>query len=659
VANPAQAQYSETDMRALEGPEAIRMRPGMYVGGTDVKALHHLVYEVVDNSIDEAMAGRCDYIEVIVHADESVTVNDNGVGIPVGINAEKGISTLTAAFTVLHFGAKFGSGAYTASGGLHGIGVKAVNALSEYTIVEVRRDGYVWRQEFSRGYATNEVEQVRPLEEGEVTGTSVTFRPDAEIMETTIFNYDTLETRFRQMAYLVKGVMIRLVDERIDPIPRELSFYFEGGVPSFVRYLNRNRDELHKVVGGSGEFKFKYMLEGKELDGLMLIDFAVQYTDSTNTFEMAFANTINTADGGTHLTGMRTAITRVLNNYARKAGFLKDKDSNFTGSQTLEGLTAVVSIRHPNPQFENQTKGKLMNTEVSGAVSNIVAESFTDYLENNPKESKSIIEKCLFTQRVQDALAKQRELLLNDRKTFLSNTTLPGKLADCAERGPHTELYIVEGDSAGGSAKQARDRHFQAILPVFGKMLNTERVNINKILESEKIKLVIMALGTGIREDFNLERLRYGSLILMSDADVDGAHIRTLMLTFFYRYMQPIITSGRLYIAQPPLFRLEYKKAVQYVYPESKLNDDQLLDRSLKSYAEPDKVGVQRYKGLGEMNPEQLWETTMNPEKRTLLQITLDDAEAADRTFDMLMGPEVPPRRSFIIAHSKDATLDI
>jgi DNA gyrase subunit B len=659
VANPTTAAYNEADMRGLEGPEAIRMRPGMYVGGTDVKALHHLVQEVVDNSIDEAMAGRCDYVEVIIHQDESVTINDNGVGIPVGINAEKGISTLTAAFTILHFGAKFGSGAYTASGGLHGIGVKAVNALSDYTIVEVRRDGYLWRQEFSRGYATSDVEQVRPLEEGEVTGTSVTFKPDGTVMQETIFSFDTLETRFRQMAYLVKGVMIRLVDERVTPVPREISFYFEGGIPSFVRYLNRNRSELHKVVGGAGEFKFKYSLEGKELEGLMAIDFAVQYTDSTNTLEMAFANTINTADGGTHLTGMRTAITRVLNNYARKAGFLKDKDSNFTGSQTLEGLTSVVSIRHPNPQFENQTKGKLMNTEVSGAVSNIVAEAFTDYLENNPKESKSIIEKCLFTQRVQDALAKQRELLLNDRKTFLSNTTLPGKLADCAERGSHTEVFIVEGDSAGGSAKQARDRHFQAILPVFGKMLNTERVNINKILESEKIKLVIMALGTGIREDFNVEKLRYGKVILMSDADVDGAHIRTLMLTFFYRYMQPIITEKRLYIAQPPLFRLEYKKQVQYIYPESKLNDEQLLIKSLKAYNEPDKVGVQRYKGLGEMNPEQLWETTMNPEKRTLLQITLEDAAVADRTFDMLMGPEVPPRRSFIIAHSKDATLDV
>jgi DNA gyrase subunit B len=631
----------------------------MYVGGTDIKALHHLIYEVVDNAIDEAMAGRCDYIEVVLHADGTVTIHDNGGGIPVGINQQLGVSTLTAVFTVLHFGAKFGSGAYSASGGLHGIGVKAVNALSDYLIAEVRRDGYLWRQEFSRGYSTSEVEQVRLMEPHEVTGTSVTFKPDGSVMQETEFSFETLENRFRQMAYLVKGVMIRLVDERTTPVPKEVTFYFEGGVRSFVRYLNRSRDVLHNPISGNGEFKFKYAVEGKELDGLMQIDFAFQYSDTTNTTELAFANTIYTADGGTHLTGIRSAVTRVLNTYARKSGFLKDKDSNFTGSQTLEGLTAIVSIRHPNPQFENQTKGKLMNTEVSGAVSNVVAESFADYLENNPKDSKAIIEKCLTTQRIQDALAKQRELLLNDRKTFLSNTTLPGKLADCAERGERTELFIVEGDSAGGSAKQARDRHFQAILPVFGKMLNTERVNINKILDSDKIRMVIMALGTGIREDFNLDRLRYGRLILMSDADVDGAHIRTLMLTFFFRYMQPIVTAGRLFIAQPPLFRLEHKKQVQYVYPESKMRDEQLLTKWLQNYSEPDKVMVQRYKGLGEMNPEQLWETTMNPEKRTLLQVTLDDAAEADRTFDMLMGPEVPPRRAFIVAHSKDATLDI
>ncbi|MBX3062239.1 MAG: intein-containing DNA gyrase subunit B [Anaerolineae bacterium] len=1066
----------------------------MYVGGTDIKALHHLVYEVVDNAIDEAMAGRCDYIEVVIHADNTITVHDNGGGIPVGINHQLGISTLTAVFTRLHFGGKFGSGAYSASGGLHGIGVKAVNALSDYTIVKVRREGYLWQQTFSRGEATSEVEQLRELEPGEVPGTSVSFMPDATIMQETVFDYDTLEDRFRQMAYLVKGVTIRLVDERIQPLPKETTFYFEGGLRSFVRYLNRNRDELHGVISGNGDLKFKYSVEGKSMDGVMLVDFALQYADTTNTLEMAFANTIHTREGGSHLTGMRTALTRVLNNYARKAGYLKDKDSNFTGSQTLEGLTAIVAVRHPNPQFENQTKNKLMNTEVAGAVSGVVGDAFTEYLENNPKEAKLIIEKCLTTQRIQDALAKQRELLLNDRKTFLSNTTLPGKLADCSERGLHTELFIVEGDSAGGcfsgdtrvaladgrslsfleiieeqaqgkqhfcytirndgtiglqqivnprrtkqnadvvrvtldngeniictpdhrfmlrdgsykaaadltsadslmplhrklsdtrekgitingyemawdprsdswlfthiladwhnrwqgvytqdagdhchhldfnkrnnnptniqrmpasahlelhrqhvertlhrpdvitkwrkarqtdefrtrmsqrmqqpdtrqllseqakaqwaddeykaymgaqwrkfyeenpeyreqnrqqlteaqeqywsieenrqaqakrvrtyfeqnpearrtasersieqwnnpelrdwrrgktseqwteefrakrhttlshtyynktiaalkqiefehgqldlaayrqyriakrdksllrfdtfceryfagdeqqareavanynhrvvsvehlseridvydievpgthnfalesgvfvhnSAKQARDRHFQAILPVFGKMLNTERVNINKILESEKIRMVIMALGTGIREDFNVEKLRYGRIILMSDADVDGSHIRTLMLTFFYRYMQPIVSEGRLFIAQPPIYRMEYKKQVTYVYPEARMRDEQLMTKWLKNYSEPEKVGVQRYKGLGEMNPEQLWETTMNPEKRLLLQVTLEDAAQADQTFDMLMGPEVPPRRNFIIAHSKDATLDI
>lgn len=655
MATPQRQQNAE-DIQALEDREAVRLRPGMYVGGTDIHALHHLVYEVVDNSIDEAMAGRCDFIRIVIHADGSITISDNGGGIPVKANAQKGISTLEMVLTVLHSGGKFGGGAYKVSGGLHGVGVTAVNFLSSGLIAEVYRDGYVWRQTYEYGIRTSPVEAIRELELGEPTGTHITFMPDASIMQVTTFDYDTLMKRFREMVYVTRGVTIQLIDERESPFPRETTFYFEGGLKTFIRYLNRNREAIHDIVYGSKEIAFN---EGQKLQGTMEVDFAFQYTDSTTTAELAFANTINTPDGGTHLTGIRTALTRVINTYARKVGLLKDKDANFTGRHTLEGLTAIVSVRHPNPQFESQTKVKLMNPEVTSAVATVVSEIFGEYLDVHPKEGRYIVEKCMTTMRIQDALDKQRELLLNDRKTFLSNTTLPGKLADCSDRGANTEVFIVEGDSAGGSAKQARDRHFQAILPVFGKMLNTERVTLNKILDSEKIKMIILALGTGIREDFNVEKLRYGRVILMSDADVDGAHIRTLLLTFFFRYMTPLILEGHLFIAQPPIFRLEYKKQIEWIYPESNINENQLLARSLKHYSEPDKVGVQRYKGLGEMNAEQLWETTMNPEKRTLLQITLEDAAEADRTFDMLMGPSVPPRRKFIVTHSRDATLDI
>ncbi len=658
-----QRQQTGQDIRALEGLEAVRLRPGMYIGGTDIHALHHIVYEVVDNAIDEAMAGRCDFIQVVIHPDSSITVSDNGGGIPVEEHWQSEISTLELVLTKLHAGGKFGGGAYKVSGGLHGVGVKAVNAVSEWMVAEVHRDGYVWRQNYERGVRTSDVERIRELEPDEPTGTLIRFFPDAEIFagvrQEFDFNFKTLQDRFREMAYVTRGVTIRLVDEREQPIPREMTFYFEGGLKSFVRYLNTNREAIHDVVFGTKEVPFTYIQEGKPTEGAMVVDFAFQYTDSTNTTELAFANTINTPDGGTHQTGLRTVLTRVINTYARKAGLLKERDANFTGRHTLEGLTAIVSIKHPNPQFESQTKVKLMNPEVSSAVSTVVAEVFTEYLEINQKEARRIVDKCLTTMRIQDALDKQRELLLNDRKSFLTNTTLPGKLADCSDKGSHTEIFIVEGDSAGGSAKQGRDRHFQAVLPVFGKMLNTERVNLNKILDSEKIKTIILALGVGIREDFNLEKLRYGRVILMSDADVDGAHIRTLLLTFFYRYMQPLILNGHLYIAQPPIFRLEHKKQVQYVYPESKMREDQLLARFLGNYSEPDKVMVQRYKGLGEMNPTQLWETTMNPERRTLLQVTAEDAAEADRTFDMLMGPAVPPRKKFIITHSRDATLDI
>jgi DNA gyrase subunit B len=660
---PAQRQQEASDIQALKGLEAVRKRPGMYVGGTDIHALHHLVYEVVDNAIDEAMAGRCDFIEVIIHADSSITVTDNGGGIPVEMHPTENISTLELVLATLHAGAKFGGGAYKVSGGLHGVGVKAVNALSSWMIAEIRRDGYVWKQTYERGIRTSDVEPIRELEPGEQTGTHITFMADAEIFtgvrQEFDFSFKTLMDRFREMAYVTRGVTIRLVDERDTPIPRECTFYFEGGLKSFVRYLNRNRDAIHDVVSGSGEGKFTYIQEGQELEGTMEVDFAFQYTDGTNTTELTFANTINTPDGGTHQTGLRTALTRVINNYARKAGILKDKDANFTGRHTLEGLTAIVSIKHPNPQFESQTKVKLMNPEVNSGVATVVSDVFSEYLEVNPKEARRIVEKCLSAMRIQDALDKQRELLLNDRKSFLTNTTLPGKLADCSDRGPHTELYVVEGDSAGGSAKQGRDRHFQAILPLRGKILNTERATLNKILDSNEIKTLVSALGVGIREDFNLEKLRYGRVIIMTDADVDGAHIRTLLLTFFFRYMNTLIQNGHLFIAQPPIFRLEWKKQVEYVYPESNMKEDQLLAKYLERYAEPTKVGVQRYKGLGEMNPEQLWETTMNPERRTLLKVTYEDAAEADRTFDMLMGPSVPPRRKFIQTHARNATLDV
>src|SRR5258707_4349836 len=535
----------------------------MYVGGIDVHALHHLVNEVVDNSIDEAMAGRCDYIEIVIHPDSSVTVSDNGGGIPVAIHPKEGISTLEVVLTNLHAGSKFGSGAYKVSGGLHGVGVKAVNALSEWMVAEVKRDGYVWQQPYARGIRTSDVERIRKLEPDEPAGTFISFYPDAEIFigvrQEFDYSFKTLMDRFREMAYVTRGVTIRLIDEREPIFPRENTFYFEGGLKTFVNYLNRNRDVIHDVVYGSKEIKIN---EGQKGEGTMEVDFALQYNDGTNTTELAFANTINTPDGGTHLTGLRTALTRVINNYARKSGFLKDKDANFTGRHTLEGLTAIVRVKHPNPQFESQTKVKLMNTEVNSATASVVSEVFTEYLEDHPKEARHIVEKCLSSMRIQDALDKQRELLLNDRKSFLSNTTLPGKLADCSDRGDHTELYVVEGDSAGGSAKQARDRHFQAILPLRGKILNTERANLNKILDSNEIKVLISALGVGIREDFNLEKLRYGRIVLMTDADVDGAHIRTLLLTFFFRYMNPLIQDGHLYIAQPPIYRLEHKKQV-------------------------------------------------------------------------------------------------
>ncbi len=628
----ATTSYGAKDIQVLEGLEAVRRRPGMYVGGTDLKALHHLVYEVVDNSIDEALAGACNRIVVTIHPDSSVTVEDNGRGIPVDIHPEKKKSALEVVMTTLHAGGKFGHTSYKVSGGLHGVGISAVNALSEWCEVRVKREGKIHFQRYERGIPLEPVKVIGTCDP-EDTGTITTFKFDREIFKGDMdYKFETLVQRFREMAFVTRKVEIRLVDERTQ---REMTFYFEGGIISFVRYLNRNREVLHPV----------FYVE-KEVENIG-IEVAIQYTDAYAESVYSFANTINTIDGGTHLTGLRTAVTRVLNDYARRNGLLKDSDPNFTGDDTREGMTAIVSIKHPDPQFESQTKVKLMNPEVQTYVQQVVGEALATFLEENPAAAKAIIQKCLTSARARDAARKARDLVI--RKSALESLTLPGKLADCSERDPQkTELFIVEGDSAGGSAKQGRDRHFQAILPLRGKILNTERARLDKILSNNEVKALVSALGTGIGESFDLNNLRYGRVIVMTDADVDGSHIRTLLLTFFFRYMQPLIENGHLFIAQPPLYRIAYKDLVRYAYTEAQ------KDQILKELGIPaEKASIQRYKGLGEMNPQQLWETTMNPQNRTLMMVTIEDAAAADRTFDMLMGEAVPPRTRFIQTHAR------
>ncbi len=639
MANNLRVSYDAKDIQVLEGLEAVRLRPGMYVGGTDIRALHHLIYEVIDNSIDEALAGACDRIEITIHPDSSVRVSDNGRGIPVDIHPQENKSALEVVMTMLHAGGKFGGGSYKVSGGLHGVGVSAVNALSEWCEVTVKRDGRIHQQRYERGYPTGPVEVVGKVSKKD-TGTSTWFKFDPEIFtEEVDYRFDTLIQRLREMAFVTRAVSFYFVDERTD---REMAFYFEGGITSFVRYLNRNRKTLHPVVHAE-----------KEIDNIT-VDSAIQFTDAYTESVYAFANTINTIDGGTHLTGLRAAITRTINDYARRSGLLKDSDPNFTGDDTREGLTAIISIKHPNPQFESQTKVKLMNPEVQTIAQQVVHESFGSFLEENPSEAKAIVRKCLTSARARDAARKARDLVI--RKSALESLTLPGKLADCSERdSSKTELFIVEGDSAGGSAKQGRDRHFQAILPLRGKILNTERARLDKILASNEVRALISALGTGIGEGFDLSGLRYGRVIIMTDADVDGSHIRTLLLTFFFRYMQPLIDEGHLYIAQPPLYRIGYKKQVHYAYTEQ---DKERLFAKLGVDAE--KISLSRYKGLGEMNPIQLWDTTMDPSQRTLLLVSIEDAAEADRTFDMLMGAAVPPRRRFIQTHAREVrNLDI
>ncbi len=629
--------YSGSDIQVLEGLEAVRRRPGMYIGSTDYRGLHHLVYEVVDNSVDEALAGYCDLIQVTMHADGKVSVEDNGRGIPVDIQPQMGKSALEVVMTILHAGGKFGGEAYKVSGGLHGVGVSVVNALSSWMRSEVRKGGYLYAQEYVRGVPQGPVERIGTAEGH---GTKQTFLADTTIFENLDYSFDTLAQRFREMAYLTKGLRIKFVDERSD---KELSFYFEGGVVSFVRHLNKNRAVLYPMP----------IYIEKQVNGTS-VEVALQYNDGYSESVFSFANNINTVDGGTHLTGFRTALTRSLNDYARKANIIKEADSSLSGEDVREGLTAIISVKLGEPQFEGQTKAKLGNAEVRNQVESAVAEGLQQYLDEHPTEARRIIEKCLTASRAREAARKARDLVI--RKGALEGMTLPGKLADCSEKDPAgSELYIVEGDSAGGSAKQGRDRRFQAILPLRGKILNVERARPDRMLASEEIRAIITALGTGIGEKFNLDKLRYHRVILMSDADVDGSHIRTLLLTFFFRHMSDLVDRGHLYIAQPPLFRVSAGKESRWVYSDKE--KDVVMKELGGNGKEP---SIQRYKGLGEMNPEQLWESTMNPETRTILQVNVEDAVAADEVFDMLMGDQVPPRKRFIQTHAKDVrNLDV
>ena len=635
--NPPVETYDASTITVLEGLEAVRKRPGMYIGSTDVRGLHHLVFEVVDNAIDEALAGACDRIEITIDKENAVTVVDNGRGIPVDLHQQTGKSALEVVMTKLHAGAKFGQGGYEVASGLHGVGVSAVNALSEWLEVNVRRDGQVYRQRYARGVPKGDVKAVGKYPKDQRTGTTVSFLPDKSIFKQIDYKFDVLVQRFREMAFLTRGLTISFRDERDG---RAMTFYFEGGITSFVRYLNKNRNVLHTP------FMVSRQVNGSQ------IEVAIQYTDAYGESVYTFANNINTVDGGMHLTGFRSALTRTLNDYARKNNLLKENDPNLTGDDVREGLTAIVSVKLEEPQFESQTKAKLGNAEIKTQVESVLTESFGGFLEEHPREAKAIIDKCITSARARDAARQARDLVI--RKSALESLSLPGKLADCSEKGAEkTELYIVEGDSAGGSAKQGRDRRFQAILPLRGKIMNVEKSRLDKMLQNEEIRAMITAIGTGVGDQFDLNNLRYGRVIIMTDADVDGAHIRTLLLTFFFRYMEGLIEHGHLYIAQPPLYKVKIGKTEQYIF------DDKDLE-ALRKKNKNDHMEIQRYKGLGEMNPAQLWETTMNPENRTILQVSLEDAAEADRTFEMLMGSEVAPRKRFIQTHAKSVrNLDV
>ncbi|NLC03874.1 MAG: DNA topoisomerase (ATP-hydrolyzing) subunit B [Tissierellia bacterium] len=620
--------YTASDIQVLTGLDPVRKRPGMYIGSTGPKGLHHLVYEVVDNSIDEALAGACDTISVTIFENNSILVEDNGSGIPVERHPQTGKSTVETVLTILHAGGKFDNQAYKVSGGLHGVGVSVVNALSEWLVATIKRNGKIYEQKFERGIATSDLVITG---DSKNTGTAIHFKPDPEIFEILEFNYETLEYRFREMAFLNKGITIIIIDKRTD---KKKEFYYEGGIASFVEYINKKKTAIQKQV---------IYFEGIKDD--TTAELAMQYTDGYTENVFTYANNINTGEGGTHLSGLRTALTRVMNDYGRKYNYIKEKDENLTGDDAREGLTAILSVKLPEPQFEGQTKSKLGNSETRGIVESICYDGINNYLEENPKEGKIILEKAVSSQRAREAARRARDL--TRKKNIFENSTLPGKLADCQSSDLDiTEVYIVEGESAGGSAKQGRDRLFQAILPLKGKIMNVEKARLDRILNSDEIKALITAFGTGIGSDFNLEKLRYGKIILMTDADVDGAHIRTLLLTFLYRYMKELITEGHVYIAQPPLYKVTKGRAEHYAYDEDEL--EKILNEIGRT-----NYGIQRYKGLGEMNPEQLWDTTMDPETRTLLQVSINDALVADEIFTTLMGDKVEPRREFIEENSK------
>ena len=619
--------YGAGQIQILEGLEAVRKRPGMYIGSTSLKGLHHLVYEVVDNSIDEALAGYCDKINVIIHKDNSITVVDNGRGIPVDMH-ESGKPAIEVVLTVLHAGGKFGGGGYKVSGGLHGVGVSVVNALSSYLEVQVKKDNKIHQIKFERG---NTIQELKIIGDTQENGTMVTFRPDAEIFEDLVYSFDTLKHRLRELAFLNKGLTIILTDERFE---KSETYYYEGGIKSFVEYLNKSKEVLQPQP---------IYFTGAKDD--TIVEIAFQYNTSYTENIYSFVNNINTEEGGTHLSGLKIALTRATNDFARKTNILKSNDENLSGEDVREGLTCVISIKIREPQFEGQTKTKLGNSEVRGIVDSVVSEGLSEFFEENPAITKKIIEKSLMASRAREAARKAREL--TRRKSALEISSLPGKLADCSLKDAmQTEIYLVEGDSAGGSAKQGRDRRFQAILPLRGKILNVEKARLDKILNNEEIRTMITAFGNSIGDDFDLEKSRYGKIIIMTDADVDGAHIRTLLLTFFYRYMRPLIENGRIYIAQPPLYLLKKGRESWYLYSDDELSE--LLGKIGR-----ENISLQRYKGLGEMNPEQLWETTMNPEGRTILQVQLEDAMEADEIFSILMGDKVEPRRKFIEDHAK------
>ena len=629
-------EYGAEQIQVLEGLEPVRKRPGMYIGSTSVRGLHHLVYEIVDNGVDEALAGYCTEINIVIEEGNIISVTDNGRGIPVEIHPKTKLSTLETVYTVLHAGGKFGGDSgYKVSGGLHGVGASVVNALSEWTEVTVKRDGGIYKMRFERGKTVGSLEKIGETTE---TGTNVRFLADKTIFETTEYNYETLETRFREIAFLTKGLKITIEDKRLEE-PKKAEFCFEGGLISFVEFLNKNKEKINS--------KPIYI----EKNGEVPVEIGIQYTTSYSENIYSFVNNINTVEGGTHLEGFKRSLTKVFNDYARNHNILKDKDGNLQGEDIREGITAVISVKVKEPQFEGQTKTKLGNSEVTGVVMTMVNDSLSAFLEENPNIAKAILEKCLSASRAREAARKARELVR--RKSALESTTLPGKLADCSSKvAEECEVYIVEGDSAGGSAKQGRDRRYQAILPLWGKMLNVEKSRADKIYGNDKLNPVIIAIGAGIGSDFDITKIRYGKVIIMADADVDGAHIRTLLLTFFFRYMRPLIENGNVFLAQPPLYKLS-KKGMEDIYCYT---DDE-LEKAYKNLEENgitiDQVGIQRYKGLGEMNPEQLWETTMNPETRILIKVTMDDAIKADETFTILMGDEVEPRREFIESNAK------